>query len=246
MIQRGFCKDDCGDDDILVQTSGSRQTNGRYSVKHEIKGSPPVDLIDVGISNMNLNDSGRYSCFWKESSGKRSYSEFMAEITDGDETDVYTAAAGEDFNHSCLFLKSGNKKSFCRNTCSEENMLMETTGDSGRSGRYSLQYTKYAYDLSFVYDKEFVYREARKQQITHDGQKITFVQDFSAETVRVRKGFQQIIQKFIAINAFRGFKYNPCQLRILHNSKIHLFSTPREAEKFYGHLSLTAEDPGEE
>ncbi|KAK7930453.1 hypothetical protein WMY93_006848 [Mugilogobius chulae] len=95
-------------------------------------------------------------------------------------------------------------------------------------------------------DKEFVYREARKQQITHDGQKITFVQDFSAETVRVRKGFQQIIQKFIAINAFHGFKYNPCQLRILHNSKIHLFSTPREAEKFYGHLSLTAEDPGEE
>ncbi|KAK7881042.1 hypothetical protein WMY93_032348 [Mugilogobius chulae] len=150
VIQRGLCRGDCGDDDILVQTSGSRQTNGRYSVKHEMKGSPPVDLINVGISNLNLNDSGRYGCFWEESSGKRSYSEFMAEVTDGDKSDVHTAAAGQDFTHSFMFSKSGNKKSFCRNTCSEEDMLVETTGDSGRSDRYSLKYRKRADDLSFV------------------------------------------------------------------------------------------------
>ncbi|KAK7881048.1 hypothetical protein WMY93_032354 [Mugilogobius chulae] len=107
--------------------SGSGQTNGRYSVKHEMKGSPPVDMIDVGISNMNLNDSGRYSCFWEESSGKRDNREFMAEVTD-----VWKQ---EELLQKHLLW---------------ENMLVETTGDSGRSGRYSLKYRKHADDLIYV------------------------------------------------------------------------------------------------
>ncbi|CAL1611590.1 unnamed protein product [Knipowitschia caucasica] len=86
--------------------------------------------------------------------------------------------------------------------------------------------------LSFQ-DKEYVYREARKQQLTHEGQKITFAQDFSAETARIRKSFHPLIKDFIDINAFRGFQYNPCRLRILHGGKIHLFSGPKEAEDFY-------------
>ncbi|KAK7881047.1 hypothetical protein WMY93_032353 [Mugilogobius chulae] len=151
VIRRGLCRGDCGDDDILVQTSRSQKTKGRYSVKHEMKGSPPVDLINVGISNLNLNDAGRYRCFWKVSSGNGRYYEFMAEITDGDQTEVYTAAAGEDYTRPCTFSKSGNKKSFCRNTCSEEDMLVKTTGGSRKSGRYSLKYRKYADDLSYVY-----------------------------------------------------------------------------------------------
>lgn len=55
-------------------------------------------------------------------------------------------------------------------------------------------------------EKEFVYRETRKQEITHDGAKITFAQDLSAETVRIRRGFHPVIKLFVDINAFRGFQ----------------------------------------
>ena len=89
-------------------------------------------------------------------------------------------------------------------------------------------------------EKEFVYRETRKQDITHDGAKITFVQDLSAETVRIRRGFHQAIKLFIDIGAFRGFQHSPCRLRVLHGGKIHLFSTPREAEDFYKNLPQAA------
>ncbi|KAI4876251.1 hypothetical protein NFI96_009866 [Prochilodus magdalenae] len=86
-------------------------------------------------------------------------------------------------------------------------------------------------------EKEYVYREARRQGITHEGAKITFVQDLSAETVRVRRSFNAITKLFVDIKAFRGFQHNPCKLRVLHNGKIHLFSTPHEAEEFYRSIS---------
>lgn len=82
-------------------------------------------------------------------------------------------------------------------------------------------------------EKEFVYRESRRQDITHNGVKISFAQDLSAETVRIRRGFNPVTKLFVDINAFRGFQHNPCKLRVLINGKIHLFSTPQEAEKFY-------------
>lgn len=85
-------------------------------------------------------------------------------------------------------------------------------------------------------EKEFVYRGTRKREITHDGLRLTFVQDLSAETVRVRRGFHPVIKKFLDINAFRGFQYNPCRLRVLYSGKIRLFSTPQEAEEFYNNL----------
>ncbi|KAK1875981.1 LINE-1 retrotransposable element ORF1 protein [Dissostichus eleginoides] len=82
-------------------------------------------------------------------------------------------------------------------------------------------------------EKEFVYRESRRRDITHDGGKISFAQDFSAETVRIRRGFYTVTKLFVDINAFRGFQHNPCKLRVLHNGKIHLFTTPQQAEELY-------------
>ncbi|KAK1875987.1 LINE-1 retrotransposable element ORF1 protein [Dissostichus eleginoides] len=82
-------------------------------------------------------------------------------------------------------------------------------------------------------EKEFVYRESRRRDITHDGGKISFAQDFSAETVRIRRGFYTVRKLFVDINAFRGFQHNPCKLRVLHNGKIHLFTTPQQAEELY-------------
>lgn len=88
-------------------------------------------------------------------------------------------------------------------------------------------------------EKELVYRESRRRDIIHDGVKISFAQDLSAETVRIRREFNPVTKLFVDINAFRGFQHNPCKLRVVHNGKIHLFATPQEAEKFYKSISQT-------
>ncbi|KAL0195444.1 hypothetical protein M9458_009016, partial [Cirrhinus mrigala] len=59
-------------------------------------------------------------------------------------------------------------------------------------------------------EKEFVYRKSRQHGIMHDGVKISFVQDLSAETVRIRQGFNRY--ESVDINAFCGFQHNPCLL----------------------------------
>lgn len=86
-------------------------------------------------------------------------------------------------------------------------------------------------------EKEFVYREARKREIRHGDSKLSFSQDLSAETVRIRREFVPVVKQFVAMGSFRGFHHNPCKLRVLHDGRIHLFSTPKEAERF--HQSIT-------
>lgn len=82
-------------------------------------------------------------------------------------------------------------------------------------------------------DKEFVYRETRRRDVTHDGAKLLFFQDLSAETVRIRRGFTPVVKQFVDMGTFRGFQHNPCKMRVLHKGRMHLFSTPEEAEKFH-------------
>lgn len=79
--RRIFCKNDCGEEDILVQTSGSKQTNGRYNIEHEVKNS--MDKITVRISNLTLADSGRYRCFW-DSAVPNSFLEFKINVMNGE------------------------------------------------------------------------------------------------------------------------------------------------------------------
>lgn len=89
-------------------------------------------------------------------------------------------------------------------------------------------------------EKEFVFRETRKREIMHDDVKLSFSQDLSAETVRIRRGFVPVVKQFVAMGTFRGFQHNPCKLRVLHDGRIHLFSTPQEAEKFHQDITRSA------
>lgn len=82
-------------------------------------------------------------------------------------------------------------------------------------------------------DREFVFRSTKQCDIMHEGNKLLFVQDLSAETMRQRFEFNTIKKTFIEKGTFRGFQLNPCKMRVLHNGKIHLFSTPKEAEDFH-------------
>ncbi|KAE8278226.1 hypothetical protein D5F01_LYC23694 [Larimichthys crocea] len=91
--------------------------------------------------------------------------------------------------------------------------------------------------LSFQ-DREFVLRSTRHRDITHDGSKLGFAQDLSAETMRQRREFNGAKKLFVDMGNFRGFHLQPCKLRVLHNGKIHLFSSPQDAVDF--HRKITA------
>lgn len=81
-------------------------------------------------------------------------------------------------------------------------------------------------------DREFVFRSTKQRNIEHEGNKLFFAQDLSAETVRQRAEFSTVRKVFIEKGIFRGFQYNPCKMRILHNGKLQLFSTPKETGDF--------------
>lgn len=86
-------------------------------------------------------------------------------------------------------------------------------------------------------DKEFVLRATRQRDITHDGSKLAFAQDFSAETMRRRREFNAVKKLFVDMGSFRGFHLQPCKMRVLHNGRIQMFSSPQEAEEFYRRIS---------
>lgn len=81
-------------------------------------------------------------------------------------------------------------------------------------------------------DHEFVFNTSKQRSLSHDGHKIFFAQDLSAETMKARSPFNAVRKKFIEAGSFRGFTLRPCKMRALHNGKIILFSTPEEAENF--------------
>lgn len=81
-------------------------------------------------------------------------------------------------------------------------------------------------------DRELVFRTSKQIAINHEGHKIFFAQDFSAETMKARRPFDTVNKKYIEAGSFRGFQQQSCKMRILHDGKIILFSTPQEAENF--------------
>ncbi|XP_061660997.1 semaphorin-5B-like isoform X2 [Syngnathoides biaculeatus] len=54
--------------------------------------------------------------------------------------------------------------------------------------------------------------------------------------MRQRNEFNMVRKKFVEKGLYRGFQIFPCKLRILHEGRIQLFATPREAENFYQSL----------
>ncbi|KAF7646190.1 hypothetical protein LDENG_00191810, partial [Lucifuga dentata] len=89
-------------------------------------------------------------------------------------------------------------------------------------------------------DREDIYRRSREKSITFERVKLTFAQDFSAETMRQRREFNTVRKMFADMGKFRGFQLNPCKMRVFHNGKMLTFSSPQEAEEF--HRGLQSRD----
>ncbi|MEQ2219669.1 hypothetical protein XENOCAPTIV_021664 [Xenoophorus captivus] len=81
-------------------------------------------------------------------------------------------------------------------------------------------------------DCKYVFHPAKKLSISHEGQRNFFAQDISAENMKTQSPFNAVKKIYIEAGTFRGFQLHPCKMRVLHNGKIILFSTPKEAEDF--------------
>ncbi|XP_039655999.1 uncharacterized protein LOC120558800 isoform X2 [Perca fluviatilis] len=81
--RRIFCKDQCKEGDILIDTEEDTAQRGRYSIKC-IEGGFPVSkiILYVSIRNLTQSDSGRYRCGLVRDSFSSSYQEIEIRVTD--------------------------------------------------------------------------------------------------------------------------------------------------------------------
>uniref|UniRef100_A0A8C4H7G5 Immunoglobulin V-set domain-containing protein n=1 Tax=Dicentrarchus labrax TaxID=13489 RepID=A0A8C4H7G5_DICLA len=56
-----FCKDDCKEKYILVETTGDRGQKGRYRIRY-LRGFPTGGFVYVSITQLTQSDSGQYRC----------------------------------------------------------------------------------------------------------------------------------------------------------------------------------------
>ncbi|XP_028437629.1 CMRF35-like molecule 8 [Perca flavescens] len=81
--RRIFCKDECKDGDILIETEEDTAQIGRYSIEC-IEGGFPVSkiIVYVSIRNLTQSDSGRYRCGLVRALFSSSYQEIEIRVTD--------------------------------------------------------------------------------------------------------------------------------------------------------------------
>ncbi|XP_074538359.1 uncharacterized protein LOC141799865 [Halichoeres trimaculatus] len=77
-----FCRDDCEDKDILVETSGVSNQSGRYSVEYKEGSLTTSTLIYVSITDLRESDCGRYRCWLDRLWFVDSYETFELQVTD--------------------------------------------------------------------------------------------------------------------------------------------------------------------
>ncbi|CAJ1084398.1 uncharacterized protein LOC114559275 [Xyrichtys novacula] len=159
--RRVFCRNDCEDGDILVETTDDSRQRGRYRIDYYEESYPSTHTrIFVSIRNLRKSDSGRYSCWLDRRLSPDSLRTFQLIVTDvlkdGDTDDfeqyigVYYRTEGEDIIVHCYFQYSGERRVFCRNDCEDGDILVETTDNSRQRGRYRIDYYEGRYPTTYT------------------------------------------------------------------------------------------------
>lgn len=113
------------------------------------------------------------------------------------------------------------------------NFTCRTKRDNNHIWHISNQHRAVLILLWQFQDSEAVYRLSSQKNILHDGAKLTFVRDFSAETMHRWWEFNTAWKLFTEMGIFQGFQLNPCKMRVVHDGKLVFFSSPREAKEFH-------------
>ncbi|XP_038577600.1 polymeric immunoglobulin receptor-like isoform X2 [Micropterus salmoides] len=79
--RRYFCKEECKEKDILVETTGYTAERGRYSIRYTQRSLTDVSVY-VSITQLTESDSGRYRCGLDRHLSPDSYWEFEIIVTD--------------------------------------------------------------------------------------------------------------------------------------------------------------------
>lgn len=95
-----FCREECKEGHILIETTSQRAQSGRYSIKYD-EGFSRGTLF-LTISQLTKSDSGLYRCGWGTPSSPTSYRQIEITVVDG-----------ELHEHVSLKMSSSsNRKSF--------------------------------------------------------------------------------------------------------------------------------------
>ncbi|KAK2898067.1 uncharacterized protein [Channa argus] len=141
-----LCKEPC-EQNILIETTNFNAQSGRYSIRYE-KGSN----LHVTITQLTGSDTGQYRCGLGNDNipfgiivvdalvdGNRGFSEDKR----------VQAKAGENLTVACSFTRTGTSKILCKDPC-EKNLLVQTNGDTDRTGRHSILYLESS-EAAFVH-----------------------------------------------------------------------------------------------
>ncbi|KAK2851940.1 hypothetical protein Q5P01_008216 [Channa striata] len=150
-----FCKDECQEENMLIETTSDRAQSGRYSVEYK-EGSFLSANVFVSITRLKTSDSGQYTCGLDRNLLPDSFKEFELIVTealqDGNtgltnaQITTRTGTEGGNITVGCLFSASKSRRRFfCKGDCTTGNILIETTNDRAQSGRYSIEYEEEFY-----------------------------------------------------------------------------------------------------
>ncbi|XP_031178783.2 polymeric immunoglobulin receptor-like [Sander lucioperca] len=139
-----FCKNECKQGDLLIETTDVTAQNGRYGIKYEELQSGAV--VSVSISQLTRSDSGLYRCGLGSPLSAASYRDFevivVDALLDGDLSEVKTLhkTTGGDVVVGCYFSVFRTRKYFCKEQCEDKDILVETSDVSAQRDRYSIRY----------------------------------------------------------------------------------------------------------
>ncbi|PWA23250.1 hypothetical protein CCH79_00018975 [Gambusia affinis] len=147
--KRLFCRGECGNEEVLVQTDGVRADRGRYSIEYEKRQKSAVLLVT--ITQLVQSDSGRYRCKLDRAIRSDLDRDFYITVTDALQDRISSSAnapnniygaAGEEVRVQCTVSLVDNWKFFCKENCEGENILIKTRQSTDQRGRYRTENVK--------------------------------------------------------------------------------------------------------
>ncbi|CAJ1084337.1 uncharacterized protein LOC117809317 [Xyrichtys novacula] len=156
-----FCREDCKQNDTLVETLGVSAQSDRYSIEWERRGQSSVGDVFIKISQLKKSDSGQYTCgVGPLTSATYDYNEIVvvdAELSGGKrETPTISAKSGGDVRISCPFSSSFHQLRISAFLCRVETLQClfvptKVTGNTRQHDRYTIRYVQYTSGSGFVY-----------------------------------------------------------------------------------------------
>ncbi|XP_047434079.1 polymeric immunoglobulin receptor-like isoform X2 [Mugil cephalus] len=143
-----FCRRECKDGDILIETNQNSSGSDKYSLKYEHRTTGKA-FLTVSIMQLTKSDSGRYRCGMGSPLTPNRYVDFDVKVIDVQNTSsshvkeeiaIHRGSEGKDLRVFCHFSMSKSAKFFCKRKCQEGDILIETTDVRAQSGRYISEY----------------------------------------------------------------------------------------------------------